>query len=203
MKRIIDKKNIPSRYKLIDMSDYSNGKLDYDSFHDILNIYKMMLRKGIQKDVAFIMAKTYSDGEKLLRGILKDLQLSEKTIERNNYYIAALYNYAVNVYAEKDKERPDPKHFDLNSFQIEKIDNPEYHNMNNKLIKKVDKFNNYVESQKNNLNNGLPSFEQSRIILSMFNNLVDLYMDVIEKYLKRQKEIITSSIRNSIDHETY
>lgn len=198
--RIIDKKNIPSRYKLIDMSDYSNGKLDYDSFHDILSIYKMMLRKGIQKDVAFIMAKTYSDGEKLLRGILKDLQLSEKTIERNNYYIAALYNYAVIVYAEKDKEKPDPKHFDLNSFQIEKIDNPEYHNMNNKIIKNVDKFNNYVESQKNNLNNGLPSFEHSRIILSMFNSLVDLYMDVIEKYLKRQKEIITSSIRNSIDH---
>ena len=198
--RIIDKKSIPSRYKLIDMSDYSNGKLDYDSFHDILSIYKMMLRKGIQKDVAFIMAKTYSDGEKLLRGILKDLQLSEKTIERNNYYIAALYNYAVNVYAEKDKERPDPKYFDLNSFQIERIDNPEYHNMNNKLIKKVDSFNNYVESQKNNLNNGLPSLEHSRIILSMFSNLVNLYMDVIEKYLKRQKEIITSSIRNSIDH---
>lgn len=187
---------IPSHYEVLDLSDSSNGKLDFDIFMEIKNIYKAISKGGLKKDLAFKLGKSYSAGEALLRNILQDLGLSEHTVEKNNYYISALYNYAVNVYGERDKNSPDTKHFNLNDFKVEKITNQTYDNQNKAMLRDISDFNDHIEKQKENMKH-VP--DPNKLVLLMFNDFSDFY-DEIGKHLEIQKGLITKSIRNSIDH---
>ena len=190
---------LPSRAILIDYSNESDGKLDIDIFSKAVIDYNNLKQKGNKKPVIFKLSKDFTKDEKLIRTVLEELSTDKEQIDRDNYFIAAIYNYALNVYAEKDKNKPNPRYFNLKSFKVSKIQNIQYKESNEAIINKIKNFNNLVTKQTNNIKQITNETKKKKITLELFNSLIDLYSN-IEKHLTLQKDIISTSIRNSIDH---
>lgn len=190
---------LPSHSIIFDFSQQLEGKLDGNIIYEAIAQYELLKRKGNKKPVIFKFTKELTKNEKLLRTMLEKLDIDKDQIKENNYYIAAIYNYALNVYAEKDKNKPNPRYFDLKQFKISKIDNSQYKESNEAINNRINNFKRVVNKQTNNLKYISNLSKQREITLELFYNLLELYSK-IDAHLTLQKDLIATSIRNSIDH---
>ena len=55
------------------------------------------------------------------------------------------------MYAENDKDHPNPKYFNIRNFKIEKIDNQQFSDQNNSILKSMKEFTDLYSYQKANI----------------------------------------------------
>ena len=187
------------KMKVFDMSDTTNGEFRVEDYYLLKGFVKQYVKYNKNEPIVFKFSKIYTEDEATFRSILKQLNIEEDQLNRSNYYLAALYGYATNVYAESDKDHPNPKYFNIRNFKIEKIDNQQFSDQNNSILKSMKEFNDLYSYQKANIESANNLSVQRNINERLLENLLIEFKE-IDKYLELQKSIIIDSIRNATDH---
>ena len=183
---------------VIDVSTLADGEFKLEEYVGVRSyIKKQKVNNG--KITVFKFGKVFSDEEATLRSILKKLDINKNGINQNNYYLAAIYNYATNVYADNDKKHPKFRSFDISGFSIDKIDNQQFSDQNSSILNAINCFNKLYLMRKSDIISANSMEVQRKVSEKLLESLLDLFQK-IDKYLEFQKTMIFSSVRNSIDH---
>ncbi|MBQ6324222.1 MAG: hypothetical protein IJI22_05280 [Bacilli bacterium] len=183
---------------VVDVSTLADGEFKLEEYVGVRSyIKKQKVNAG--KITVFKFGKVFSDEEATLRSILKKLEINKDGVNKNNYYLAAIYNYATNVYAENDKKHPSFRSFDISGFNIDKIDNQQFSDQNTSILNTIKSFNKLYIMRKNDIISAGSEKVQRKVSEKLLESLLELFQR-IDKYLEFQKTMIFSSVRNSIDH---
>jgi len=183
---------------VIDVSTLADGEFKLEEYVGVRSyIKKQKVNAG--KITVFKFGKVFSDEEATLRSILKKLEINKNGVNKNNYYLAAIYNYATNVYAENDKKHPSFRSFDISGFNIDKIDNQQFSDQNTSILNTIKSFNKLYIMRKNDIISAGSEKVQRKVSEKLLESLLELFQR-IDKYLEFQKTMIFSSVINSIDH---
>ena len=183
---------------VIDVSTLADGEFKLEEYVGVRSyVKKQKVNNG--KITVIKFGKVYSDEEATLRSILKKLDINKNGVDQNNYYLAAIYNYATNVYADNDKKHPKFRSFDISGFSIDKINNQQFSDQNSSILNAIKSFNKLYLMRKSDIISANSMEVQRKVSEKLLESLLDLFQK-IDKYLEFQKTMVFSSVRNSIDH---